>query len=370
MNQPRELKRVVVKEELFVLTGDIFKAIILNQFIYWSQRVRDFDKFLAEENERMNQEGNTANVAPSNGWIYKSAEELIEETMLGISEATIGRHIKRLVEDGYLICRQNPDHKWDRTKQYRVDFVKVQHDLFELGFSLDGYALLSSEHAFFKMKNASFKMNDAENAHSDANFILKDGDFKMKNGDFNLKGRSSQIERAIPEITSNLDVDDIDDPSAPFEYPTNTTQNEIATTSELDGTDSPSAQQPNDDPYTQVNLRMRSHTKNPQYRPKEGDYSCLNKLLKSQVPLDFILRGIDFTFSIDSSKTIQSFAYCAKIIAQQWALELEKQADVEPIDFKVQKQQQRETILKKEAKQVNSQRDERYSNFYELFPGS
>jgi len=38
------LKRIVIKEELVVLTGDYRKAILLNQFLYWSERVKDFDK--------------------------------------------------------------------------------------------------------------------------------------------------------------------------------------------------------------------------------------------------------------------------------------------------------------------------------------
>ncbi len=50
--EPSPLKRVVIKEELVALTGDATKAIILNQLLYWSQRTRDFDKFLDEEKSR------------------------------------------------------------------------------------------------------------------------------------------------------------------------------------------------------------------------------------------------------------------------------------------------------------------------------
>ena len=48
MSEPKKLKRVVIKEELFALTGDFKEAIILNQFIYWSERIRDFDKLDAD----------------------------------------------------------------------------------------------------------------------------------------------------------------------------------------------------------------------------------------------------------------------------------------------------------------------------------
>ena len=53
----QKLKRVVIKEELVVLTGDIFKAVILNQFLYWSERVKDFDKFISEEKVRAERHG-------------------------------------------------------------------------------------------------------------------------------------------------------------------------------------------------------------------------------------------------------------------------------------------------------------------------
>lgn len=48
------LKRMVIKEELVDLTGDFKLAIVLNQMMYWSERVHDFDLFLQEENEKLN----------------------------------------------------------------------------------------------------------------------------------------------------------------------------------------------------------------------------------------------------------------------------------------------------------------------------
>ena len=49
----KKLKRVVIKEELVVLTGDFRCAILLNQFIYWSERTADAAKFLKEERKRI-----------------------------------------------------------------------------------------------------------------------------------------------------------------------------------------------------------------------------------------------------------------------------------------------------------------------------
>ena len=137
--EPKKLKRVVIKEELVDLTGDFEKAIILNQFIYWSERRKDFDKFISEEQERARTEGKDLNISKTNGWVYKSMEELAEEIMLGKSRSTISRHLKELIDAGYIESRSNPEYKWDNTKQYRVNLVKINRDLLELGYHLEGY---------------------------------------------------------------------------------------------------------------------------------------------------------------------------------------------------------------------------------------
>src|SRR5437764_2707614 len=97
-----KLKRAIIKEELLTLTGDFKKAVILNQMIYWSERVADFDRFIEEEKKRASyamgtderqQAELTERLPLSQGWIYKSAEELSEETMLGLSRSNMGTHL-------------------------------------------------------------------------------------------------------------------------------------------------------------------------------------------------------------------------------------------------------------------------------------
>lgn len=154
-NSLQKLKRAVIKEELVALTGDYKKAITLNQMIYWAERVKDFDKFLADEKVRARMAMGRAEVEyaekleeidlMSHGWIYKSAEELSEETMMGVSKSTMGTYLKTLVEKGWLDKRKNPKWKGDNTFQYRVNLLKIQQDLYNLGYSLEGYPLLISE---------------------------------------------------------------------------------------------------------------------------------------------------------------------------------------------------------------------------------
>lgn len=136
------LKRCVIKEEFVALTGDFKKAVVLNQMIYWSERVRDFDKFIEEEKNRaaMHQV-DPQNKELTNGWIYKKAEELSQETMLGISKNTMGRILEYLVSKGWLDRRRNPRYNYDKTYQYRVNIIKIQKDLLYIGYHLEGYKI-------------------------------------------------------------------------------------------------------------------------------------------------------------------------------------------------------------------------------------
>ena len=75
----RRLKRVVIKEELVELTGDFTKAVILNQFIYWSERTRDFDSFIKEEKKRLSKNKEESKIEKQHGWIYKNDEVVLCE---------------------------------------------------------------------------------------------------------------------------------------------------------------------------------------------------------------------------------------------------------------------------------------------------
>lgn len=138
----KPLKRVVIKEELVELTGDYRPAIILNQFLYWSERMYNVDDYIREEKERAVKSDLEVSLSETHGWIYKTSEDLAEELMTGMSIATIRKYIKQLVELGFIHERTNPKHKWDKTKQYRVDLYKVQLELGKLGYGLDGYKML------------------------------------------------------------------------------------------------------------------------------------------------------------------------------------------------------------------------------------
>ena len=151
---PCELKKVVIKEELVALTGDWRSALVLNQLLYWSKRTKDADKFLEEERSR----DPDMNVELTHGWIYKAASELAEELMIGVAETSILRYMSILVEKGWVDRRRNPRHKWDRTWQYRPNILKIQTDLQALGYALADYPLMT--HASLKSEDRSKLLRD------------------------------------------------------------------------------------------------------------------------------------------------------------------------------------------------------------------
>ena len=194
----RPLKRTrvaVIREELVKLTGDAIMAVVLNQLLYWTQRVDDFDELLAEEAKR-NAE---MNVQPRYGWIYKTAEELGEETLMGLSAKTIRRHLSELVAGGWLQERSNPENAWDKTRQYRVNVSKVQRDLFVWGYALQGYPL---EGTFCRSEGT--KMPFRENLGFEAGSYSK-GQNVGSNGQFDAsKGQKRPFIISNTEITTEI----------------------------------------------------------------------------------------------------------------------------------------------------------------------
>lgn len=157
----QKLRRLVIKEEIMVLTGDYELALMLNQFLYWSERVEDFDKFILEERKRAENEGMEVNIDFQNGWIYKDMEELKEEIMCRSSISTLSRKLNKLVEKGWLDRRKNPKYNWDKRYQYRVNLKKLALDLMDLGYVLQGYKFDLQE----TLKNANLQ-NENSNLHS------------------------------------------------------------------------------------------------------------------------------------------------------------------------------------------------------------
>ena len=207
MAEMRRLKRAVIKEEFVALTGDYLSALILNQMIYWLEKMNDFDKFIQEEITRTenNDSDEEINMPLTHGWVYKKSSELVDELMLSrdsksklMSEKTIRRHIEKLVEAGWLDKRKNIKYKWDRTYQYRVNLVKISEDLEKIGYSLQGYAWVDS--FSFNKKPKQTTPIVPSNGH---NVVLNERNVVLK----------GSYVGAIPEITTEINKENITNPT-------------------------------------------------------------------------------------------------------------------------------------------------------------
>ena len=230
----RRLNRVILHEEFVALvnaychappkkkvSAPYITAILLSQLLYWETRCRDYDSFRIEEHERLErfaqgrEQRAEAQQPPvlTHGWIYKSAQELSEETMLGVADSTILLHLRRLLSIGVLEKRNNPNYHWDRRLQYRVNTIRLRQLLFAIGYNLEGWPILPEEYrladiaappfsktgdAFLKIENASPKIKNqtAENQKSNCR--------KSKIELPKFEDRTAQIRRAISETTTEI----------------------------------------------------------------------------------------------------------------------------------------------------------------------
>lgn len=182
-----ELRRAVIKEEYVAITGNVFRAVVLNQMLYWSERVRDFDKFIREENEVAEQNGEAPRPL-MNGWFYKTASQIAEETMLGIDDKTMRKHIAWLVDAGFIRQRTNPNNKWGRTLQYRVNLKVITQALREKGYELQGYKRIP------RYSDVGIPIGE----YGDTNIP----NYEIESGNF--PNRTSQNAGAIPKITTEI----------------------------------------------------------------------------------------------------------------------------------------------------------------------
>lgn len=210
--EPKKLNRVVIKEELVALTGDFKLAIVLNQIIYWSERRSDADKFISEEIERLKRQKTVSDdseaLQPTHGWIYKKADELVAETMIGSSSKTMLSYLNTLVEKGWLQKRKNPRYDFDRTYQYRVDLIKIQTDLLSLGYSLEGYDL-----GITNLQNVNTnlqKVNSTESAlvNADLPDVPISPKLPFENTYCKNVNTNFQNVRAIPETTNTKEEEE------------------------------------------------------------------------------------------------------------------------------------------------------------------
>ena len=200
---PRKLKRVIIREEYLALTGNYVRAILLHQLEFRQKCAFDVDRYLTEEGQKLTQEGVIANILPANGWFYKKAAELAEETMLDLDETTIRRHLKFFIQHGWVDERHNPHKKWDRTMQYRLNLVQIKRDLEALGYQLEGWIF---DEPLTPIESTTGKMPDGSGTVPDGSCKLPVGDSKMPIGSSTMQLRSGILQEQY-QNNSNKHID-------------------------------------------------------------------------------------------------------------------------------------------------------------------
>jgi hypothetical protein len=188
MKNEHKWKRVPIKEELVALTGGLIRGVILHQFLYWSERTKDMDSFIQEEIERNIMQ---TDQEPIHGWIYKKLEELNEEIMACMSQHGLAAHVDELVKEGWLFRRRNPNFKWDKTYQYRVNLYKIEKDLKAMDYSLEGH----------KAQFTAITVSEVRN--TDSEIRKKDSEIRSTE----IVPSNHENCGAIPEITTETTTD-------------------------------------------------------------------------------------------------------------------------------------------------------------------
>jgi hypothetical protein len=183
---------VVLRKEFMDLTQDPLIAIVLNQLVYWSRRVNDYSYYLREEKE---DEPN-----PQFGWIYKSAEELIEETMIGVDRSTMCRYLTFLLDNEWILRRLNPHNKWDKIPQYRVNRRKLESDLLKLEHSLPGEQNPTVQNATSSVQNAT---SSVQNAPSTVQIAPSYTYTETTNKEYRQKEEASALTQKMMEVWKN-----------------------------------------------------------------------------------------------------------------------------------------------------------------------
>ena len=125
----------ILREGLEVTIGHHAEAVILQKFIHWTGRLWDFDQFMHEESARGKQE--FQDDPPESGWVEKTADDILSESIPSLSRHAIRKHLKSLVRKEFLYEREDPVYPWEHALQYRVNLVKLRKALARRGYHLD-----------------------------------------------------------------------------------------------------------------------------------------------------------------------------------------------------------------------------------------
>lgn len=128
---PKSLARIVLREELFVITGDCKCALLLDYLIQWTENSNATDKILDDMQKRS---CDADHIEKINGWISKPLEDIAKETMLGVSAKDIEMYLSFMVDKDWLEIRKNTRSKLGDSYQYKLILNNLKQELERSGF--------------------------------------------------------------------------------------------------------------------------------------------------------------------------------------------------------------------------------------------
>jgi hypothetical protein len=127
-------KMVIIREDyVAICTGATFKdkpvdpncaAGILNIFEYWTNVRLDMSEQAKRHNDIREVDGLDRS-QDEDVWVWKTTSDLKKELMSIWGDTKIETARKWLVQDGLLLQRTNPEYKWDKTYQYKLNIEGV-----------------------------------------------------------------------------------------------------------------------------------------------------------------------------------------------------------------------------------------------------
>lgn len=215
----QELQRVVIKEELMALietyygrkNGIHMRAAFLNNLIFWEGIQLKEDKKYKNKIERAIQN----NVNPKkiekmkssyrDGWFYKTSDDLMDELMGFCSPSSITRMNKEFQDNGWIQVGKNPDpkKKWDKSTWYKVDLIKINSDLNQLGYHLEKFKFNQEPQQNDEIEeipsDSIFHGENSDEPASDSIFHGEKSNFHGESSNFHDESSNFHDGKAIPE---------------------------------------------------------------------------------------------------------------------------------------------------------------------------
>ena len=125
MNNFRNPRRVIVKEEIVAITGDMNLAIVLSQLL-------DLSKCVNKNDDLKN--GVTFVFDACDVWMSITANNLLDKCLLNMSDRSMRTYLNKLCDMGFISSRRNPLCKFDTTMQYMVNFDCILKAIIAKGY--------------------------------------------------------------------------------------------------------------------------------------------------------------------------------------------------------------------------------------------